>query len=273
MLRHFYRPALLGLSALALPPAQAQVSLKADREQFADLRWDESDLALAFENPVGLLTQALVTDFNQIVQRREERNTEERYREERGETTEAKAEKGSKKESKKGKEIPNSSATHPPDKIVLMFDTYESVHPVVGEWLLTCLLGQAREAIDCDLRIVIAGRLDLFATDERWAQQWADLILSLPLEPFTPAEVADFVKKNMTLTVAQRDKAIGTVSFSPLSTPFSPLLPVWLTLTTVSGVWPSFGAEHGRICPPFLPSRIKAGSKKPPWPAPLTSRV
>ena len=58
VLRLFHLPTLLGLSGLDLSPGQ--VTLTTDREQFADLCWEETDLALAFENPIDLLTQALV---------------------------------------------------------------------------------------------------------------------------------------------------------------------------------------------------------------------
>jgi tetratricopeptide (TPR) repeat protein len=107
-----------------------------------------------------------------------------------------------------------------------MFDTYEHTHPIVNEWLLTYLLGHSREMIECDLRLVIARRVDLLTTDERWAQQWADHILALPLEPFTQAEIADFAKKHNTPAFPSSTPATG---------PDSDNRPVWFNVAQVSG--------------------------------------
>ena len=42
-----------------------------DYDQFADFHWSKDDLALAFDNPIGLMTQALVADLNQAAGSRE----------------------------------------------------------------------------------------------------------------------------------------------------------------------------------------------------------
>ncbi|RMF00064.1 MAG: hypothetical protein D6768_13620, partial [Chloroflexi bacterium] len=141
VLRHFCRPVLPGVDAPAFTPDPALP---------AQLRWKPDDVALAFENPLGLLTQALVEDFNRIASATDN-----------GE----------------------NSAGSPGQKIVLIFDNFDHPGAAAGEWLLTHLLGHARNAIECDLRLVLAGRTPPAQLDERWQTQWDDLILHLPLHP------------------------------------------------------------------------------------------
>ncbi|MCP4356508.1 MAG: hypothetical protein GY796_00625, partial [Chloroflexi bacterium] len=178
ILRHFYRPTLLGLDP-------NQPIFTPDLDQFAHLRWAKEDLALAFENPVGLMTQALVGDLNEAVDggvgNREGTAAQgSRGAGEQGSGASDGAEAPlltgageqdgeTAKESISNLQSPNLYST----KIVLMFDDFEDLPPSVNEWLLTQLLGYAREAIECDLRLVIAGREDLPSLDERWAGQWA----------------------------------------------------------------------------------------------------
>jgi tetratricopeptide (TPR) repeat protein len=176
LLRHFYRPALLGLAdAAAFTP---------DLDQFAALHWERDDLALAFENPLGLLTQALVQDLNQL-------------------------------------EVA---------KIVLIFDDFDRLSPVAGEWLLTYLLGYCRDDIECDLRLVLAARDPLADIDGRWESQWGPFIQPLPLASFTPAETADFMQKNSRLT---DPAAIDSVAQAAES------LPLWLNVWLLGSAEPS----------------------------------
>jgi len=311
---------------LGLGPDQPVFSPNYD--QFADLRWSKDDLALAFDNPIGLLTQALVADLNQAVERREagvggrgdgdeatspEAETQgsvavftgageqgsiaaltdageqkddgtltkvtRRTQEREGNKANAQSVSVSTATPLPSLPVPLSAPTAKPslssvrpqpvkrtgrqaapipmpalpvprpapisnssarlrtslqvpisnvqsDKIVLMFDDFA---PVVGEWLLTHLLGHAREAITCDLRLVFAGRHDLFSTDERWATQWADFILPLALAPFTSAEVVDFMSKNAPLTTPA---AITRISEA------AACLPIWLNIWLIGGADP-----------------------------------
>ena len=225
LLHAFYRPTLLGLTALGLAePVLATVSV----EQFADLQWRETELALAFENPIGLLTQALIADFNQMTSTIngsiiKAEPTELNQAEQQSQSNEALA-------AAPAPPPVDVVKPAPPNKIVLMFDTYETVRSVVEEWLLTYLLGYGREAIGCDLRLVLASRDDLFTADNRWQQQWADHILTLSLAPLTTEEIADFSKKNAVLT----DLDAGVDSASNEETKAT--WPLWLNVAKVAGV-------------------------------------
>jgi hypothetical protein len=202
VLQHFHRPILLGLDL-------EQYLFTPEIEKFADLRWNRDELTLAFDNPIELMTQALVSDFNQALEGPSQLSVLEG--------------------DEPGLAEPIVSTVA--DKIVLMFDDFEHLSPAVAEWLLTYLLGHAREAINCDLRLVISGREELLQhADSRWATQFADIILALGLEPFTPAELHDFVRKNTFVvdddTVAQIGRATDR-------------LPLWLNVWLVSGADPT----------------------------------
>lgn len=204
-LYHFYRPALLGLMA-------ARPESEPSPEHLAGLHWSPADLALAFDDPVGLMTQALVEDLNQAAAPQD------------------------------------GNTVGPAGKVVLIFDTCELARPVVDDWLLTYLLGRERAAINFDLRLVLAGRDPLPGGDDRW-QAWEEMILSLPLEPFGPAEIADFVQKNTDMA----DPLIirGLREEEQAGHPYSHMLkklgkevpetapkrisPLWLTVWAVSG--------------------------------------
>ena len=217
VLRHYYRPALLGL------PADSP-AISPNLDQFADLRWPRNDLMLAFENPIGLLTQALVEDLNQIGEQGAGNKEQETERQ-----TDA--------DSQSAIRNPQSAIS----KIVLIFDDFDRLSPVVGEWLLTHLLGHSREAITCDLRLVIAARDDLTRIDSRWAEQWDELILPLKLQPFDAAELTDFVRKNSYLT---DPAAVAKVSEATTA------LPLWLNLWLAGGADPTAtgsGVELGNF--------------------------
>ncbi|MCB0225052.1 MAG: tetratricopeptide repeat protein, partial [Anaerolineae bacterium] len=201
LLRHFERPVLLGLDPTLAP-------FSPNLDQFAGLRWSADELALAFETPITLLTEALVMDLNQGVRGR-------------GYEVSENSQDGLNPNSA---EV-SSDLAEPVDRIVLIFDDFDRLHPAACEWLLTILLGHLRDAIDCDLRLVLAGREPLPGDDEAWTA-WVDLLLPLPLEPFTPAEVIDFMQKNTHLTdpaaIAQVSQATGR-------------LPLWLSVWLTSG--------------------------------------
>jgi hypothetical protein len=202
VLRHYYRPALLGLDS-------EQFLFTPDLEAFAELRWNDDELNLAFGHPIELMTKALVTDFNQALD---------------GGTIVTEAIEG-----EDGR--PSEAAvTARADKIVLMFDDFDRLSPAIAEWLLVYLLGHARAAIRCDLRLVIAGREELLQTaDNRWAVQFADVTLSLPLRVFSSAEVADFIDKNSAVSDESVVKKVGQATDR---------LPLWLNLWLVSGADP-----------------------------------
>lgn len=207
-LYHFYRPVLLGLE-------MARPEMEPPSDQFAGLNWSRADLALAFGDPVGLLTGALVADLNQLAAARDANG---------------------------------ASPARPAGKVVLIFDTYEQAYPVVNDWLLTYLLGRERAEINFDLRLVMAGREPPTGSDDRW-QAWEELILSLSLEPFGPAEIADFVQKNTDMTDPLISR--GLREEEQPSHPYSQMLkklgkelpetaprlvsPLWLTVWAVSG--------------------------------------
>ncbi|HEX9924481.1 MAG TPA: hypothetical protein VGD99_17625, partial [Anaerolineae bacterium] len=227
--RHFYRPILLGLD-----PAPSPFS--PDLDLFADLNWSEAELNLAFQNPIGLLTQALVVDLNQGGEGSKKSGEESpKSNQERDRKSDTQPQQPI-----DGKEKPAAPKTVPhqisdrgsvgePVKVVLMFDSFDQDTAIAGEWLLTYLLGQARERITCDLRLIIAGREALLDTDERW-QPWQDTMLLLPLEPFTPAEVADFVRKNTHFSDPADIKRISKVTESS---------PLWLNVWAVSEASPT----------------------------------
>ncbi|HMR65642.1 MAG TPA: AAA family ATPase, partial [Anaerolineae bacterium] len=126
LISQFYRVALLGLEGPAGVPKL---------NQFTDLRWPERDLNLVFGDPIGLLTEALVEDLNQAVL--------------------AGAEPAPLDEARATALAPATG------KIVLIFDDFDLLHPAARTWLLTHLLDQTRPRINCDLRLIIAGRANL----------------------------------------------------------------------------------------------------------------
>jgi tetratricopeptide (TPR) repeat protein len=123
-------------------------------------------------------------------------------------------------------------------KVVLMFDTYEKIGPVVDRWLLRYLLGYEEREIDFDLRLVISGREELGGRESRWWDDWGDHILSIELDPFTDEEVADFLTRNTELKPTE--EVIKTVRSMTGGFPF------WLDLWARGGapLEGTLSAEH-----------------------------
>jgi tetratricopeptide (TPR) repeat protein len=81
-------------------------------------------------------------------------------------------------------------------RIILAFDTYEVIGTVVDKWLLDYLIPSlSRNEVSCDVRLVISGREPIGSYDRRWHDEWCDVILNIPLAPFSRAETSEYLQK------------------------------------------------------------------------------
>jgi hypothetical protein len=111
------------------------------------------------------------------------------------------------------------------NSIVLIFDTFEVIGSIVNPWLLKWLIGEARDNINCNLHILIAGRAPLTKTDQGWFPwQRDDLICEIELEPFTDDEIIKYLEVNC------EQSNVSIQELAQITT----RLPLWLDLWSLS---------------------------------------
>ncbi|NJM58596.1 MAG: hypothetical protein HC857_15935, partial [Synechococcales cyanobacterium RU_4_20] len=74
--------------------------------------------------------------------------------------------------------------------VLLCFDTYEEAERFLDDWLRALLTKELYGAVPTNVVLVVAGRAELERND--WAAL-GDLIVRLPLEPFTEEEAQGFL--------------------------------------------------------------------------------
>ncbi|MFF2957134.1 tetratricopeptide repeat protein [Kitasatospora sp. NPDC057965] len=80
--------------------------------------------------------------------------------------------------------------------VVLFFDTYERTGPLLDDWLRDVLVSERYGELPANVLVVTAGQARL---DPKYWSDWHDLVVDLPLEPFTEAEARQLLAaKNVT---------------------------------------------------------------------------
>ncbi|MET8700142.1 tetratricopeptide repeat protein [Kitasatospora sp. NPDC004723] len=80
--------------------------------------------------------------------------------------------------------------------VVLFFDTYERTGPLLDDWLRDVLVSERYGELPANVLVVTAGQARL---DPKYWSDWHDLVVDLPLEPFTDAEARQLLAaKNVT---------------------------------------------------------------------------
>jgi len=110
--------------------------------------------------------------------------------------------------------------------VVLIFDTYEATGSYLNPWILKYLIGNERDAVECNLHIVMGGRNQLSKTDQGW-HQWnlENLILDIVLDTFSDTEIHEYLKKN------HKDEEIDIERLAHLTY----RIPLWLEVWSLSG--------------------------------------